>query len=177
MLRGEQPLRNRLLRATSPHPGCFRIGQKRPQPSGAPRPGPRVTFCTHKKSPKKRRETRTPFICLIGLDVICRHVATELNSLASDLCRVACPASAVALLKGEANLFSATNCLLLWEASRFFPSARSPRGMAAAAYAANMPPACLLNAAGPSGEVRDPPHRLRRSRRPNGISVAPGYLL
>ena len=26
----------------------------------------RVTFCTHKKSPKKRRETRAPFICLIG---------------------------------------------------------------------------------------------------------------
>ena len=33
-------------------------------------------------------------------------------------------------------------------ACSIFPPARSPRGIAAAAYATNMPPACLLNAAG-----------------------------
>ena len=38
---------------------------------------------------------------------------------ASDLGQVSRPASAVALLKGQINLFSATNYLLLWEARGF----------------------------------------------------------
>ncbi len=38
---------------------------------------------------------------------------------ASDLRQVSGPASAVALLKGQMNLFSTTNCLLLWEARGF----------------------------------------------------------
>ena len=38
---------------------------------------------------------------------------------ASDLGQVSRPASAVALLKGQINLFSATNCLFLWEARGF----------------------------------------------------------
>ena len=46
-----------------------------------------------------------------------------------------------------------------------FPPARSPRGIAAVAYATNMPPACLLYAAGPSGEVNSPPDQLRGASR------------
>ena len=134
----------------------------------------RVTFCTHKKSPKKRRETRTPFFAQpVGIRFAAAQPLSQFL-LASDLQRVSRPTSAVALLKGEANLRFFAGHLRLWE--RFFPPARSPRGAAAAAYATNMPPACLLNAAGPTGEVRDPPHRLRSSRRQRGISVATGHL-
>ena len=64
--------------------------------------------------------------------------------LASDLWRVAHPTSAVALLKGYANLISMSNCLRLSEPLRLpltkkkHPSSR-----------------------GPSGKVECPPHRLR----------------
>ena len=62
----------------APEPsGCY-LGLLSPKPRVHPKraasevgfrgspPRTRVTFCTHKKSPKKRRETRAPFICLIG---------------------------------------------------------------------------------------------------------------
>ena len=39
----------------SPKPQVFRSQPLQTSASGATRPGPRVTFCTHKKSPKKRR--------------------------------------------------------------------------------------------------------------------------
>ena len=62
---------------------------------------------------------------------------------------------------GESEVLSQTVCFFDW----FFPPARSPRGIAAVAYATNMPPACLLYAAGPSGEVNSPPDQLRGASR------------
>ena len=55
-----------------------------------------------------------------------------------------------------------------------FPSARSPRGIAAVAYATNMPPACLLYAAGPSGGVGISPDRLRGTSGSAEIQWQPG---
>ena len=77
---------------------------------------------------------------------------------ASDLRRAAGPASAVALLKGQMNLFSATNCLLLWEA-RGFSIAKKQQS---------------LSARGPSGEVGYSPHRLRGARGLAEIQWLPG---
>ena len=75
---------------------------------------------------------------------------------ASDLRRVACPASAVALLKRQANLFSCRKSSALIETAQALVSRKKN------------PPSTR----GPSGEVRSAPHRLRRSRRPYSISVA-----
>ena len=81
--------------------------------------------------------------------------------LASDLRRVSCPASAVALLKGQANLVPLPNCLRLFKRRSGLPQQKKK------------PP----SARGPSGEVRSPPHRLRGGQRPCSISVAARYQI
>ena len=164
----------------SPSPGIFRRGQQWPSTLLCLR---RPHFWTPKNGGKNRwGDPRPPyFVQLVWMKFATAVPLNHRFLRASDLRRVSGPASAVALLKGQMNLFSTTNCLVLSQTvcffDWFFPPARSPRSTAAAAYATNMPPACLLHAAGPSGEVGKPPHRLRGASRPAVFQWQPGISL
>ena len=141
-----------------PNPGYFRRGRKRPSALFCLR---RVHFCTH-KSGRKKRQPPSGWIPAVAQSVCIKFAAAlplkQQILRASDLGRAACPASAVALLKGQMNLFSATNCLLLWEA-RGFSIAKKQQS---------------LSARGPSGEVGKPPHRLRGASGPAVFQWQPG---
>ena len=146
--------------APPPEPGGFRRGRKRPSTSRASPARTRVTFCTHKKSPKKRRGDPGPplFSQSVGIGFAAALPLKQQILRASDLRQVSRPASAVALLKGQMNLFSATNFLLLWEA-RGFSIAKKQQS---------------LSARGPSGEVGKPPHQLRGASGPAVFQWQPG---
>ena len=124
----------------------------------------RGTFLPREKYPKARQPPSgwTPAVA----QSVCIKFAAALPLKqqilrASDLGRAACPASAVALLKGQMNLFSATNCLLLWEA-RGFSIAKKQQS---------------LSARGPSGEVGKSPHRIRGASGLAEIQWQPGISL
>ena len=114
-----------------------------------------LLFQRGKSRQKRAGETPAPLF-LSNRTVSCLDGALPLNEKVlrvSNLCRVSHPTSPDGLLKGQMNQ------------KGIFPPARSPRGIAAVAYATNMPPACLLYAAGPSGKVGIPPRRLRGTSR------------
>ena len=114
-----------------------------------------LLFLRGKSRQKRAGETPAPLF-LSNRTVSCLDGALPLNEKVlrvSNLCRVSHPTSPDGLLKGQMNQ------------KGIFPPARSPRGIAAVAYATNMPPACLLYAVGPSGEVNSPPDQLRGASR------------
>ena len=85
--------------ALPPNPGVFRRGQQGPSALFCLR---RVHFWTPKSEPKKRQPPSgwTPAVAQSDAPGLDAAQPLKRRFLASDLWRVSCPASAVALLKG-----------------------------------------------------------------------------
>ena len=136
-----------------PGPRCLLLGAMRPQT-------PQFTFVRTKVN---RKSAKTKVLDSFVQSVCIRFdTAQPLNFclLASDLHRVSCPASAVALLKGEANL-------------GFYNELPAPVATTQAPTRKKKQPSTR----GATAEVRKSPHRLRRSRRPAEIQWLPGIFL